>query len=92
MNSLSTGARRLLAAVWLGALLTTTALAQQSEGDQELSRDRAAAIAREVSGGRVLGVEVRRQDGAPVYLVKVLLADGRVRVLPVDGRTGQVER
>jgi len=49
-----------------------------------LSQDEAAAKVREDTGGRVLDVQTGTQDGLAVYLVKVLLPDGRVRVVTVS--------
>jgi len=49
-----------------------------------MSQDQAAAKVREQTGGRVLHVKTGSQDGATVYLVKVLLPDGRVRVVTVS--------
>jgi len=49
----------------------------------KVSQDTAAAKVREDTGGRVLDVQTAIQDGVTVYLVKVLLADGRVRVFTV---------
>jgi uncharacterized membrane protein YkoI len=51
-----------------------------------ISADRAAAIARSATGGRVLNVQRR---GA-VYRVRVLLDGERVRNVSVDARTGRV--
>jgi uncharacterized membrane protein YkoI len=61
---------------WPGKLLLA-----QSVG---LSQDEAAAKVREETGGRVLDVQTGTQDGLAVYLVKVLLPDGRVRVVTVS--------
>jgi uncharacterized membrane protein YkoI len=52
----------------------------------EISADRAAAIARNATGGRVL--KVQRKNG--VYQVRVLLDGERVRNVSVDARTGRV--
>jgi uncharacterized membrane protein YkoI len=60
---------------WHGELL----LAQSAP----LTQDEAAAKVREDTGGRVLDVQTGDQDGLTVYFVKVLLADGRVRVVTV---------
>ena len=60
---------------WPGKLLLA-----QSVG---ISQDEAAAKVREDTGGRVLDVQTESQDGVSVYLVKVLLPDGRVRVVTV---------
>lgn len=38
------------------------------------------------TGGQVLSAEPRDEDGRPVYRVKVLTPDGRVRVLHLDAR------
>jgi hypothetical protein len=51
-----------------------------------LSQDEAAAKVRAETGGRVLDVQSAVQDGLTVYLVKVLLPDGRVRVVTVSSR------
>jgi len=48
-----------------------------------LSQDQAVAQVREQTGGRVLDVKTGSQDGVTVYFVKVLLPDGRVRVVTV---------
>lgn len=57
-----------------------------------VSQDQAAAIARHSTGGRVLAVNAQNRDGHVVYLVRVLLTDGRVVVVQVDGRSGQIRR
>ncbi|MFT4583200.1 MAG: putative membrane protein YkoI [Gammaproteobacteria bacterium] len=48
-----------------------------------VSQDQAAAKVREDTGGRVLDVKTSAQDGSTIYLVKVLLPDGHVRVVSV---------
>lgn len=53
------------------------------------SADEAAAVAREATGGRVLGVQTERKGDALVYRVKVLLDDGRVQIITVDGDSGR---
>jgi hypothetical protein len=57
-----------------------------------MSADEAAALVRQSSGGRILGV--RRVDTArgPAYHIKVLLDGGRVRVFVVDAGKGQILR
>ncbi len=64
---------------------------QQGLG-QGLSSSEAAAIVREETGGRVLGVKSEKRDGTRVYRVKVLLPKGRVRYFAVDRRTGRILR
>lgn len=51
-----------------------------------ISSDRAASIARNATGGRVL--KVKRKGG--VYQVRVLLDGERVRNVSVDAQTGQL--
>lgn len=48
----------------------------------------AARAAAQRTGGRVLDVQSRRAGGRPVYDVKVLLDDGRVRIIQFEGRNG----
>ena len=64
---------------------------QQGLG-QGLSSSEAAAIVREETGGRVLGVKSEKRDGTRIYRVKVLLPKGRVRYYAVDRRTGRIVR
>ena len=57
----------------------------------DVSRDDAAAIAQGVASGRVLSVEKADSGGRPVWRVKVLTAQGEVRVILVDVATGQTQ-
>ncbi len=57
-----------------------------------ISRDQAAATARSATGGRVLSVDSQQRRGRLVYRVKVLLKGGRVRVVNVDGQSGELTR
>ncbi|MCY7317644.1 MAG: PepSY domain-containing protein [Ramlibacter sp.] len=54
-----------------------------------LSRDDAAAVAQRASGGRVLSVERSETDGRAAWRVKVVTAQGEVRVILVDVASGQ---
>ena len=55
----------------------------------DVSRDDAAAIAQRASGGRVLSVERADPAGRPVWRVKVVTAQGEVRVILIDVASGQ---
>jgi hypothetical protein len=55
----------------------------------DIGPDQAAAIVRDLTGGRVLGVRAVQRDGRVVYRVKVL-KNGHVRVYNVDGNSGNV--
>jgi uncharacterized membrane protein YkoI len=57
----------------------------------DVSRDGAAAVAQRVASGRVLSVEKAESGGRPVWRVKVLTAQGEVRVILVDVATGQAQ-
>ena len=57
-----------------------------------VSPDRAAALARDATGGDVLGVRTVRRGGKTLYQVKVLLPGGRVRVVPIDAESGRLLR
>lgn len=54
-----------------------------------VSKDEAAALARQATGGRVLDIQAEDRNGRTVYRVKVLL-DGRVRFVQVDAQSGNV--
>ncbi len=76
--SLSIAATGTSASPWSGKLL----LAQS----ELISQDEAAAKVREDTGGRILDVQAASQDGVTVYVVKVLLPDGRVREVTVRSK------
>jgi uncharacterized membrane protein YkoI len=56
----------------------------------DVSRDDAAAIVQRASQGRVLAVERAESGNRPVWRVKVLTANGDVRVVLVDVTTGRM--
>lgn len=55
----------------------------------DVSRDDAAALAQKASGGRVLAVEQTERNGRLVWRVKVLTAQGEVRVILIDAASGR---
>ena len=84
--------------IFLGSILAMPSLhAEPRYRDQErdqraqISRERAADIARKRYNGRVLDVRPQRREGRQDYRVKIL-REGRVRVLRIDGETGEVRR
>lgn len=70
----------------LCALLVTSALPAWAD----VSRDEAAAVAQRVASGRVLAVERAEVGGKPVWRVKILSAQGEVRIVVVDVASGRV--
>jgi uncharacterized membrane protein YkoI len=63
-----------------------------ADNGRDIGPDAAASAARNATGGQVLGVQSGGRGGKPVYRVKILEKDGRVRVLRVDGQTGRVSQ
>ena len=55
----------------------------------DLSRDDAAATAQRLSSGRVLSVEKSESASGPVWRVKVVTAQGEVRVILIDAVSGR---
>ena len=55
----------------------------------DVSRDEAAAVAQRMSGGRVLSVDTTQAGGRPAWRVKVVTAQGEVRVVLVDVASGK---
>jgi uncharacterized membrane protein YkoI len=55
----------------------------------DLSRDDAAAAAQRLSSGRVLSVEKSESGRRPVWRVKVVTAQGELRVILIDAVSGQ---
>jgi uncharacterized membrane protein YkoI len=63
--------------------------ANAKEQQSLISQDRAAALARSATGGRVLNIRLEG-GGRPKYRVKVLLDGKRVRNVSVDARNGSI--
>lgn len=57
----------------------------------QVGRDEAAAVAQRSTGGRVLAVDRADAGGRPVWRVKVVTANGDVRVILVDVATGRTQ-
>ena len=55
----------------------------------DISRDDAASVAQRMSGGRLLSVEKTESGGRPAWRVKVLTAQGEVRVIYIDAASGK---
>lgn len=56
----------------------------------DISRDHAATVAQQASGGRVLAVEKTEREGRPVWRVKVLTPRGEVKVILIDAASGRM--
>lgn len=74
----------------LRPLLCALLLASALPAWADVSRDEAAAVAQRVVSGRVLAVERAQVAGKPVWRVKILSAQGEVRIVVVDVASGQV--
>ena len=72
----------------LCALLISTAAPAWAD----MNRDEAAAAAQRVVAGRVLSIEKTQGDRGPAWRVKVLTAQGEVRVIVIDAASGRVLR
>lgn len=77
----------LLAPVPAAASAVTLSLLAQGA---TVSESAAVAAAQRAVKGRVLSVQLIESRGPPVYRVKILTEDGRVRTVHVDGQSGEV--
>lgn len=73
----------------LPKLLCASLLVLATAAWADISRDEAAAAAQRVSQGRVLSVEKTEAGRRPVWRVKVLTAQGEVRVILIDAESGR---
>ena len=75
---------------FLFPVVTALMLGVSSPAWADVSRDDAASIAQQASGGRVLAVDKSERNGRLVWRVKVLTAQGEVRVLLIDAASGRM--
>lgn len=73
--------KRYLATLLAGLLVVIPLLMQPTQA--QTARDIAAEKARQMTGGRVLSVSVSEDPNVPGFFVKVLLADGKVRIVHI---------
>lgn len=71
-------------------LLACALLAGSVPAWADIGRDDAAAVAARAAAGRVLSVERGEVNGRPVWRVKVVTAQGEVRVIFVDVASGRI--
>ncbi len=72
-----------------GNSLIDSSVRADEPAQPKLSPAQAAALVRSKVGGQVMSVNSQRSDSGIIYGVKVL-NDGRMRVINVDGQTGQL--
>ncbi|MDD2845392.1 MAG: PepSY domain-containing protein [Rhodoferax sp.] len=74
---------------FLTALITALMLALSLPALADVSRDDAAAMAQQATGGRVLAVDQVQREGRLVWRVKLLTPKGEVLVVLVDVASGR---
>lgn len=74
---------------WLFTSICAVFLMVSAPAWADISRDDAAAVAQRMSGGRVLSVEKSESASGPVWRVKIVTAQGEVRVILIDAASGQ---
>lgn len=93
MNVVRTTCLLLLSALLLVALPSPASgqtLMPVMMASATVSESSAVAAALRAVKGRVLSVQLIESRGPPVYRVKILTENGRVRTVHVDGHTGEV--
>ncbi|HID49973.1 MAG TPA: hypothetical protein EYP40_10260 [Chromatiales bacterium] len=74
-----------LALLLLAAPVTARPFHDRQPGaSEQTSLEEAVAQVRQQTGGRVLSAETRSVEGRRVHRIKVLLSDGRIRVLLIE--------
>ncbi|WP_372825131.1 PepSY domain-containing protein [Polaromonas sp.] len=71
------------------ALLCGLLMAMAMPAWANVSRDDAAAVAQQTSGGRVLAVDMAEHAGRSVWRVKVLTPRGEVKLILIDAVSGR---
>lgn len=73
----------------LTTLITALMLTLSLPAWADVSRDDAAAMAQQATGGRVLAVERAQREGQTVWRVKLLTLKGEVIVVLIDAASGR---
>ncbi len=74
---------------WLLTLATGLMLCSHAYALSATSLDDAIRQAQSQTDGRVLSTQTQQQDGRLQYRIKVLTADGQVKIIYIDGpKTG----
>jgi uncharacterized membrane protein YkoI len=73
----------------LTTLITALMLALSLPAWADMSRDDAATMAQQATGGRVLAVEQAQREGRLVWRVKLLTPQGDVIVVLIDAASGR---
>lgn len=73
----------------LTTLITALMLALSLPARADVSRDDAAAMVQQATGGRVLAVDQAQREGRLVWRVKVLTPKGEVIVVLIDAASGR---
>jgi uncharacterized membrane protein YkoI len=68
------------------------ATSMSEQGDRVISKKDAINIAKSEVRGKDLSAKKIDSKGPPVYRIKMLVGDSRVRTVFVDGQTGKVIR
>jgi uncharacterized membrane protein YkoI len=74
---------------FLTTLITALMLALSLPAWADVSRDDAAAMAQQATGGRVLAVDQAQREGRTVWRVKLLTPQGEVIVVLIDAASGR---
>lgn len=74
---------------FLTTLITALMLALSLPAWADVSRDDAAVMAQQATGGRVLAVDQAQREGRLVWRVKVLTPKGEVIVVLIDAASGR---
>jgi uncharacterized membrane protein YkoI len=74
---------------FLTTLITALMLALSLPAWADVSRDDAAAMVQQATGGRVLAVDQAQREGRLVWRVKVLTPKGEVIVVLIDAASGR---
>ncbi len=66
-------------------------LAAESAPQKLIPQNEAISIAQREVAGRVLSAQLLQNRGTPIYRVKILAAEGRVRTVDVNAQNGRIE-
>jgi len=70
-------------------IITIAGIVYAGEDDLPLTKESAAKQVQNESGGKILSVDDKLEDGVQIFRIKVLHDDGKIKIYQINAATGK---